>query len=370
MRCPPTFSVSSPTPLISPTPTPLASQTPPTPTPPPPPPPPPPRCRTQPSSVSTPSHRPRHHRHHRHHNGLLHKTRSSKSPKMSTGTGTGTNNFGETNQTKLDVLFSMKRHGEVVKLKVLRKEEEHEEVAHTDPIALHSEVLLRPSVRWRWQKDMTHATPPRQVTVQKVHKPTGDGELWRYDVLDEPGGQMYERLLAKDLLVSNGWSQGKFKRKEVECDVTLHTMPVMQSVRQHQPGATLSYLMVGGLLFINLVWAPMKRRGHRSVALPSVTWQPRVHEDNQQIYLAEIFQHDCNFGYSAATHGGLLARANGIHIKDLKQLKSLISALKEGFLELVTENGTILLDVEQCEKASTQLLKMCNMQNYCSADLR
>ena len=41
-----------------------------------------------------------------------------------TGTGTGTNNFGETNQTKLDVLFSMKRHGEVVKLKVLRKEEE------------------------------------------------------------------------------------------------------------------------------------------------------------------------------------------------------------------------------------------------------
>ena len=64
----------------------------------------------------------------------------------------------------------------------------------------------------------------------------------------------------------------------------------MQSVRQHQPGATLTYLMVGGLIFINQVWAPIRKRGRNSVALPPVTWRPRVDPLDQQVYLAEICQ--------------------------------------------------------------------------------
>lgn len=38
-------------------------------------------------------------------------------------------------------------------------------------------------------------------------------------------------------------------------------------------------------------------------------------------------QHDCNFGYSHPRHGGLVHRVNGVHIKNLQMLKTLVDGV-------------------------------------------
>ena len=103
---------------------------------------------------------------------------------------------------------------------------------------------------------------PREVSVMKVQSevlagdPEGAPVHYRYDVLEEEKGLVYEQVSETELLPWRPWHAGKIQRRELELDVTIRRLPVMQSVRQHQPGATLSYLMFGGLVFINEVWVP------------------------------------------------------------------------------------------------------------------
>jgi hypothetical protein len=91
-----------------------------------------------------------------------------------------------------------------------------------------------------------------------------------------------------------------------------------------------------------------------------------------QVLLAEIFQHECNFGYSVSRHGGLLRYVNGAPIRNLAQLKQMCSSVQNGFLEFETSSGVgpVVLDVTACRKAEPELLTKCNMQSCCSADLR
>jgi hypothetical protein len=90
------------------------------------------------------------------------------------------------------------------------------------------------------------------------------------------------------------------------------------------------------------------------------------------VLLAEIFQHECNFGYSVARHGGLLRYVNGTPIRNLAQLKQVCNSVQSGFLEFETSSGVgpVVLDVTECRNAEAGLLKECNMQSCSSADLR
>ena len=58
-------------------------------------------------------------------------------------------------------------------------------------------------------------------------------------------------------------------------------------------------------------------------------------------------------------------------IKNLAHLKETCESVAGGFLEFETSSGIgpVVLDVDACRKAEKELLKKCNMQTACSADL-
>lgn len=60
---------------------------------------------------------------------------------------------------------------------------------------------------------------------------------------------------------------------------------------------------------------------------------------------------------------------NGTHIKNLAQLQGELAKVQDGFLEIVTENGKLMLDVVECRAAAPHLLRICNMRACHSSDL-
>lgn len=89
----------------------------------------------------------------------------------------------------------------------------------------------------------------------------------------------------------------------------------------------------------------------------------------------QVFQHDCNFGYPAARYAGAkLKRVNGARAKNLATLKAACDRVTASgdaaaFLEFETTKGSITLDAAECARAGEQLLRICNMQLCCSADV-
>merc|ERR1712070_1042634 len=105
--------------------------------------------------------------------------------------------------------------------------------------------------------------------------------------------------------------------------------------------------MIGGLVFINQVWWKETGKNARYYPPPHITWFPRAQETDQQVVLAEIFQHECNYGYRVNTHGGILKYVNGQHIRNLHRLKEEVNKAKTGFLEFETSSNSssLVLDV-------------------------
>ena len=111
---------------------------------------------------------------------------------------------------------------------------------------------------------------------------------------------------------------------------------------------------------------------------PDVIWHPQTDEKEQTVDLVKIFQHDCNFGYSAGhffhssvAMGATLLAVNGAMIRNLQQLKSACDAVHKGTLEFKFKGSSqpLLLDVSKCRAAEAELLGRCNMRSCCSADL-
>jgi hypothetical protein len=114
--------------------------------------------------------------------------------------------FGTAYQVKLDVLFSERRDGERVKLKVLRKVDESDAaIKLVHPVAVGTKVLRRPGSRWRWEPQVTDGGcsangEMREVSVVKVQREVRADEddkappRFRYDVLEEEKGLVYEQV--------------------------------------------------------------------------------------------------------------------------------------------------------------------------------
>jgi hypothetical protein len=334
-------------------------------------------------------------------------------------------------EVKLSYLFTRRHAADKVTVKVLRKEAaegagradsgERAGVGEGLRFEVGSEAMLASATLWEWEKGITDEelkktdrVSTNQVTIIDIEsiettataagaaagaaagvaaagaagaaaiaaRGGGGGSVASvvvYTVLNDATkvvtrGVLPSRLAPLPTRASK--QQGSWKKMSLSWDV--QPLPVLRLPRKHQPGATLGYFMVGGVVFINRVWAEGISTDGRYIMSPDVIWQPQTDEKEQIVDLVKIFQHDCNFGYSAwhffdsaSVMGATLLAVNGTRIRNLQQLKSTCDAVQTGTLEFKFKGSSrpLLLDVTKCRTAEAELLGRCNMQACCSANL-
>ena len=87
------------------------------------------------------------------------------------------------------------------------------------------------------------------------------------------------------------------------------------------------------------------------------------------VYLSEIMPLEVNHGYE--TWKNMIAVAvNGVCFANVGEMKSLIDAIEDGFIEIKLSKGPpLVLDADKCKESVLELKEKYNLNTHCSRDL-
>jgi S1-C subfamily serine protease len=220
---------------------------------------------------------------------------------------------------------------------------------------------------------------------------SGSDTLKPGDVIMEVGGRsisddgMYEhpfygRLNFYGLVNMEGFAgdtvKMKILRKGVRKEVSFTLRPIKKEFFLIPPisyDTQPRYMIFGGLIFQELTpgfmhtwgrdWA--KKGDDRFLHLYGKDMKSQKKKIRRHIVLNRILPAPCNKGYEN-TKNLLLKRVNGVLVKNMDQLKKLLTARKKGFVVLDFMGGTrIVLEAREVQKFQDKILRVYNIQKCC-----
>ena len=143
----------------------------------------------------------------------------------------------------------------------------------------------------------------------------------------------------------------------------------------HTVDATPSYYIVGGLVFLPLS-VPFLEHGYGAswrkatpVKLQALLAEYRTDPDEEVVLLFQILSAELNYGYKGTSLW--VTHFNGVKVRNLAQMASLVESASGEFLEWDTDDGScIVLDRAEAMAQGGTILAQHAIANDRSADLR
>ena len=92
--------------------------------------------------------------------------------------------------------------------------------------------------------------------------------------------------------------------------------------------------------------------------------------DEEIVVISMVLADEVNLGYQRVG-ADIVSTVNGVKITSLRQLAALIDSQKEGFLEIVLQNGMrLVMDIARVREATPRVMHRYRIPNDRSSDLK